>query len=112
MTRALQNMPPIPSGAAWITYVRCHDDIGWAVTDEDAAEVGLSGSGHRAFLSDFYSGRFAGYLRPRRDVPVQPQDQRPAHQRLVRLAGRAGAGAGGGRPAGGRDGHSPHPVAL
>lgn len=60
MTRALQNMPPIPSGAAWVTYVRCHDDIGWAVTDEDAAEVGLSGSGHRAFLSEFYSGRFPG----------------------------------------------------
>jgi amylosucrase len=59
MTRALQNMPPIPSGAAWVTYVRCHDDIGWAVTDEDAAEVGLSGSGHRAFLSEYYSGRFA-----------------------------------------------------
>jgi len=60
LTRALQNMPPIPSGAAWITYVRCHDDIGWAVTDEDAAAAGLSGSGHRAFLSDFYSGRFPG----------------------------------------------------
>lgn len=60
MTRALQNMPPIPSGAAWVTYVRCHDDIGWAVTDEDAAEVGLSGGAHRAFLSEFYSGRFAG----------------------------------------------------
>jgi len=58
MTRALQNMPPIPSGAAWVTYVRCHDDIGWAVTDEDAAEVGLSGFAHRAFLSDFYSARF------------------------------------------------------
>ena len=40
--------------------MRCHDDIGWAVTDEDAAEVGLSGAGHRAFLSEFYSGRFAG----------------------------------------------------
>lgn len=60
MTRALQNMPPIPTGASWVTYVRCHDDIGWAVTDEDAAEVGLSGAAHRAFLSDFYSGRFPG----------------------------------------------------
>lgn len=60
MTNALQNMPPIPSGAAWITYVRCHDDIGWAVTDEDAAKAGLSGAAHRAFLSDFYSGRFPG----------------------------------------------------
>lgn len=59
MTRALQNMPDIPSGASWVTYVRCHDDIGWAVTDEDAAEVGLSGFAHRAFLSEFYSGRFS-----------------------------------------------------
>ena len=59
MTRALQNMPPIPGGAAWVTYVRCHDDIGWAITEEDAAEAGLSGPGHRAFLSEFYSGRFA-----------------------------------------------------
>ncbi len=60
MTRALQNMPAIPSATSWCTYVRCHDDIGWAVRDEDAAEVGLSGFAHRAFLSDFYSGRFPG----------------------------------------------------
>lgn len=60
MTHALQQMPEAPSGCAWITYARCHDDIGWAVSDEDAAGVGLSGRLHRAFLSDFYSGRFAG----------------------------------------------------
>lgn len=60
MTHALQQMPDIPSGASWITYVRCHDDIGWAVTEEDAAAVGLNGFGHRSFLSDFYSGRFPG----------------------------------------------------
>jgi amylosucrase len=58
MTHALQQMPSAPSRCAWITYARCHDDIGWAVTDEDAAAVGLSGPLHRAFLSDFYSGRF------------------------------------------------------
>lgn len=57
MTHALQQMPETPSGCAWITYARCHDDIGWAVDDEDAAAVGLSGAQHRAFLSDFYSGR-------------------------------------------------------
>lgn len=60
MTHALQNMPETPVNCAWLTYVRCHDDIGWAVRDEDAAAVGLSGFLHRAFLSDFYSGRFAG----------------------------------------------------
>lgn len=55
-THALQQMPETPSGCAWVIYARCHDDIGWAVTDEDAAGVGLSGIQHRAFLSDFYSG--------------------------------------------------------
>ncbi|GAB4271913.1 MAG: alpha-amylase family protein [Candidatus Promineifilaceae bacterium] len=60
MTHALQQMPAIPSGASWLTYVRCHDDIGWAVTEEDAAAVGVNGFWHRSFLSDFYSGRFPG----------------------------------------------------
>ena len=46
--------------AAWATYLRCHDDIGWAVTDEDAAAVGVAGNTHRAFLADFYTGRFPG----------------------------------------------------
>ncbi|MDX1412581.1 MAG: alpha-amylase family protein [Candidatus Promineifilaceae bacterium] len=58
MTHALQQMPAIPSRTSWLTYVRCHDDIGWAVTEEDAAAVGLNGYMHRSFLSDFYSGRF------------------------------------------------------
>ncbi|WP_226344657.1 alpha-amylase family protein [Agilicoccus flavus] len=59
-THALQALPPAPSTATWITYARCHDDIGWAVSDEDAAAVGASGFGHRAFLSDWYSGQFPG----------------------------------------------------
>ncbi|MDT8305012.1 MAG: alpha-amylase family protein [Anaerolineae bacterium] len=59
-TRALQQMPSAPSRTAWVTYARGHDDVGWAVTDEDAAAAGLSGPLHRAFLSDFYSGRFPG----------------------------------------------------
>lgn len=60
LTYALQQMPSIPSGAAWLSYVRCHDDIGWAVRDEDAGAIGLNGFLHRAFLSDFYSGHFPG----------------------------------------------------
>ncbi|WP_345713989.1 alpha-amylase family protein, partial [Kineococcus glutinatus] len=58
--RALRQLPPVPASTAWITYVRCHDDIGWAVDDADAAAVGLSGPGHRAFLSDWYTGAFPG----------------------------------------------------
>lgn len=53
---ALGNFPPKPSTATWGTYIRCHDDIGWAIDDGDAAQAGLSGFEHRKFLSDFYSG--------------------------------------------------------
>ena len=59
-TRALQRLGRPPSTTAWITYARCHDDIGWAVGDDDAADVGLDGYHHRRFLSDFYAGVFPG----------------------------------------------------
>ncbi|WP_181784343.1 alpha-amylase family protein, partial [Pseudonocardia pini] len=58
--QALRRMAPIPTGSSWATYVRCHDDIGWAVSDVDAAAVGWSGPAHRRFLNDFYAGRFPG----------------------------------------------------
>jgi amylosucrase len=57
---ALRRMRPIPAGATWVTYVRGHDDIGWAVSDTDAAAVGADGASHRRFLNDFYCGRFPG----------------------------------------------------
>lgn len=57
-SHALQQLPVPPSTTAWITYVRCHDDIGWAIDDGDAAAVGVSGPEHRRFLSDWYSGDF------------------------------------------------------
>ena len=71
----------MPTTTAWITYLRCHDDIGWAIDDADAAAVGLSGFGHRAFLSDFYTGEFPGSFAPRPGVPGQPGHRRPADQR-------------------------------
>ncbi len=55
---ALDRFPAKPPTATWGTYVRCHDDIGWAVDDRDAAAVGINGAEHRRFLSDFYSGEF------------------------------------------------------
>jgi amylosucrase len=56
--RTLQDLPAVPSTTAWICYLRCHDDIGWAIEDAACAKVGLDGYAHRAFLSDFYSGDF------------------------------------------------------
>ena len=58
--QALRRFDPIPTTTSWLTYLRCHDDVGWAVDDDDAAAVGLDGWSHRSFLSDFYCGAFPG----------------------------------------------------
>ncbi|MCB1489616.1 MAG: alpha-glucosidase C-terminal domain-containing protein, partial [Bauldia sp.] len=61
MTHVLgTHFPPALANATYATYIRCHDDIGWAVNDGDARAVGLDGPLHRAFLSDFYEGVFPG----------------------------------------------------
>ena len=61
MTHVLaSHFPPVLTNATYATYIRCHDDIGWAITDEDAGALGLSGHAHRAFLSDFYEGGYPG----------------------------------------------------
>jgi amylosucrase len=57
---ALARRRPAPAPTAWVSYLRCHDDIGWAVSDTDAASVWLNGFAHRRFLNDFYAGRFPG----------------------------------------------------
>jgi len=59
-TLVLGRLPAKPASTAWATYLRCHDDIGWAVLDEDAAVLGWSGFAHRRFLADFYAGEFPG----------------------------------------------------
>lgn len=58
MTRTLTKFPEKPANTAWGLYVRGHDDIGWAITGEDAADAGLDGFAHREFLSDYYTGGF------------------------------------------------------
>ena len=59
---ALGALPATPSTGTWITYARCHDDIGWAIDDSDAHAAGVTGPGHRHFLSDWYAGTFPGIV--------------------------------------------------
>ncbi len=53
---AMNRFPAKPPTTVWGTYLRCHDDIGWAIDDGDAASVGLNGYEHRRFLADYYAG--------------------------------------------------------
>ena len=71
--QALAALPPAPATGTWITYVRCHDDIGWAIDDGDAWAVGLTGEGHRRFLSDWYAGDIPGLVGGRAGLPGQPR---------------------------------------
>lgn len=58
--QSLSRLRPAPQSTAWVTYLRCHDDIGWAVSDEDAAAVGIDAAAHRAFLSSYFAGNHPG----------------------------------------------------
>ena len=70
--QALAVTPPKPVTTAWATYVRCHDDIGWAISDTDAAAVGLSGPVHREYLARFYRGEVPGSFAAGMDFQINP----------------------------------------
>ncbi len=50
----------LPEHTAWVNYIRCHDDIGWTFSDEDARRLWINGYPHRQFLNNFYTGKFPG----------------------------------------------------
>jgi glycosidase len=78
----------LPTGTAWINYVRVHDDIGWSFADEDAAEVGIRGFDHRLFLNQFYTGKFSGSF-----ASGVPFNYNPLNQDM-RICGTAASLAG------------------
>ena len=49
-----------PYGCTWITYTRCHDDIGLGYDDTMIAAAGFNAFDHRKFLKEYYSGLYPG----------------------------------------------------
>jgi len=45
-----------PYGTSWITYTRCHDDIGLGYDDYMIEQGGFNPYEHRRFLKDYYAG--------------------------------------------------------
>lgn len=52
--------PPLLLDSSVVAYVRNHDDIGWAMSDDDLGEVGENPTSHRRFLNAFFTGEFSG----------------------------------------------------
>ena len=57
MLAAQHELSQKPYGASWITYTRCHDDIGLGYEDYMIKSAGYNPYEHRKFLKDYYSGR-------------------------------------------------------
>lgn len=45
-----------PKGATWLTYTRCHDDIGLGYDDWMIEQSGYSPYDHRSYIKNYYSG--------------------------------------------------------
>ena len=84
----LRNLPEPPEDATWINYVRAHDDIGWGISDRDAAAVGQDGRATRRFCADFYAGKRDGSTAEGYDF------QRDPHTGEARTSGTTAALAG------------------
>ncbi len=60
LSLSLKKRWAVPRDCSWVNYIRCHDDIGWTFSDEDAGSLGINGYDHRQFLNRFFTGRFDG----------------------------------------------------
>ncbi len=60
MLAAQQDILQKPFGTGWITYTRCHDDIGLGFEDASITAAGFNAYEHRKFLKDYYSGSYPG----------------------------------------------------
>ncbi len=60
MMAAQQSLLQKPYGTSWITYTRCHDDIGLGYDDHMIGEAGYEPYNHRVFIKNYYSGKFPG----------------------------------------------------
>ena len=69
LRKAMKHRFQIPRNCEWVNYVRCHDDIGWAFSDDDVEAVEFSPGPHRRFLTQFYTGCFPGSFA--RGMPFQ-----------------------------------------
>jgi len=64
-----------PFGTSWITYTRCHDDIGLGYDDYMIQYAGYNAYEHRKFLKEYYSGAHAMSVAKGALFSVNPKTQ-------------------------------------
>lgn len=60
LREVIAGTPTLPPAASWMTYVRCHDDIGWNVLRPELERQGSDAQARLAFASRFFAGQTTG----------------------------------------------------
>lgn len=60
LRRVLRSTPELPQAATWLTYVRCHDDIGWNVLRPDLQQEADGGQARLSRAVQFFAGELPG----------------------------------------------------
>ena len=97
--------PPLPPSASWLSYVRCHDDIGWNVLRGEAGQGGAIGASEAdadraatarlARISNFFAGADGSYAA---GSPFQTSGAHAAHGSNGMAAALAGLERASGEP--------------
>ena len=76
LREVIRNTPALPPSATWLSYVRCHDDIGWNVLRAEAAADGSDANARLARASRFFAGAEGSYAS---GAAFQSTDPNAAH---------------------------------
>jgi amylosucrase len=60
MNNAQHELQRKPLGTTWLTYTRCHDDIGLGYDDYMIEQAGFTPYDHRMYIKNYYGGTFPG----------------------------------------------------
>ena len=73
--RVMRSTPPLPPGCAWLTYVRCHDDIGWNVLRPELLDEPDGGDARLVRVANFFAGQTPGSYATGASFQARPDGQ-------------------------------------
>ena len=91
VAEVIRNTPDLPLGCSWLTYVRCHDDIGWNVLKPELAALGSDPAERLARAAGFLAGEVQGsYARGQRFQASNPTTVHGTNGMSAALVGLTG----------------------
>lgn len=63
LRQVIAETPPLPPGCSWLTYIRCHDDIGWNVLRSDIETFDRDAGSYLQDVAEFFSGARGSFAR-------------------------------------------------